>query len=716
MRIARMTMLVLLGLNALCLAQQGVLTTQRDEVGKLLNDWWRQGLAAGHAGDSYDNRDRGHSDFDTHAWPTLQRVSYSEEQRKRNADWAAAAVVQPGVVFGNSSTSAQAPAGGSNARRLYSSTAGLDILYQQYRRNNLYVYPEHQDYDPGRFGQGGWGDLFPTNTPFVLISSGSSGSDQPFLRAIAATLAAFRPDVKQKLIESGMLMPTLQMVLRASLKPVAKAEDYLTPAAHRVVYAGGDLDVLRMVRLAHAITLDTLPPMVQLVVVESSSSQPGRDSFDPYPEMLSQTSSVVATVFRAAQASRRLVVSAHHSIDLNNRPLRFHWVLLQGPEDVALRPINADRSVCEIVIPYHERRPVASKSPMHSNRVDVGVFAHNGAHYSAPAFVTSFSLANELRTYDEQNRLVEIGYGRGEPTLAVRDWEVLLESLLAPTPVAAAELVRSTWSAEQLAALRGLQQRLKLAQEHLRQTERELAEALQAAKAGGSPEDRAARDLARRQAEANHNDALKARQAALQTPKDQPAMAELITQRLTSLTESPTFWIEHHAKLSSTEKPVDPAAAWGSVVRDERGQWRLAPSGAGLTRCQRMLLTRLNQELLAAALPGIKSQFALELVDPALTLPKFWRDVYRYAPDGTLLGWSRYSAAATQEFNAHGLLVQRRDALGRCVEARTVNYSADPKAGLTAKPGPNVMVYEYAHDTDWSGRASRLSPVPEGSR
>ena len=59
----------------------------------------------------------------------------------------------------------------------------MRFLYRQYRGGQLYVYPEHRDHDPGHNGQGGYGDLFPTNSPCVVISQGSSGSDRAFVRA-----------------------------------------------------------------------------------------------------------------------------------------------------------------------------------------------------------------------------------------------------------------------------------------------------------------------------------------------------------------------------------------------------------------------------------------------------------------------------------------------------------------------------------------------------
>ena len=54
-------------------------------------------------------------------------------------------------------------------------------LWQNAAANLLYVYPAHRDYDAKN------GDLFPANTPYLLVSRGSSGSDKPFLDAIALT-------------------------------------------------------------------------------------------------------------------------------------------------------------------------------------------------------------------------------------------------------------------------------------------------------------------------------------------------------------------------------------------------------------------------------------------------------------------------------------------------------------------------------------------------
>ena len=117
--------------------------------------------------------------------------------------------------------------GGSNVRTYYTNPGGMAFLYNQYTHNNLYIYPAHHDYQ-----QHGYGDVFPTNSPYLIASKGSSGSDRKYMNAVAQTLAAFRPEVKKKLVETGFLMPTIQMILRYAA--AGSWQNYLKGEAHRV--------------------------------------------------------------------------------------------------------------------------------------------------------------------------------------------------------------------------------------------------------------------------------------------------------------------------------------------------------------------------------------------------------------------------------------------------------------------------------------------------
>ena len=409
----------------------GPITTDRDKVGTALRQWYGEGTAAGNVGDYYDNRDRGHSRLRLAKFPQLDQVEYPEQVQQRRLDWALQRYfVFPHVTFGNSSTSSSATAGGSNPRHAMMGQRIADVMYRQYTRNHLYIYPEHRDHDPGRNGPSGHGDLYPANTPYLIISQGSSGSDRPFMEAVAFTLAAFRPEVKKKLVAAGLLMPTVQMVLRASMKGVRYPDDYLKGEAHPTVFDGAKVDPLAMVRRAHAFGEDTVPPMVHLEVVEEDEAIEGRDFIDPpHTEKLFDTPAAIARVYRSWAPARRMVVSAKASRDLNGRPLTFHWSVLRGnARRIEVRPLAKDRSRVELIVPYPARRPVAPGSEIESPRVDIGCFVSNGEHYSAPGFVTFYALPSETRTYDASGRLVEIAYHCGDSTIGYSASDVRSES------------------------------------------------------------------------------------------------------------------------------------------------------------------------------------------------------------------------------------------------------------------------------------------------
>ncbi len=385
------------------------------EVGGLLATWQAKDRAAGNRGDFYDNHDSDHSNMRYGRFPQLTRIEFAEAPRARELHHGLqVAFLFNGVTIGNSSTAVTGSLWRSQARLALTHRRTAALLYVQYMHNHLYVYPEHRDHDPGHGGRDGkgHGDVFAVNTPYLIISQGSSGSDRVFLEAVAATLAAFRPDVKVALAGKGALMPTVQMIFRWCNRPVVKPADYLTGKAHPTVFDGNQLDVVKMVKMAQAMGLDALPPLARLRVVEEDQAVPGRDYFDAgQGERLFDTPGAIARVVRTVRYRRRMVVSAEPSRDLNGRPLSYHWSVLRGDaERIEIKPLNEAGSVVELQIPYHARAPIAPGSALESNRVDIGAFVHNGAYFSAPAFVTFFYLDNEKREYDEQGRIRVVDY------------------------------------------------------------------------------------------------------------------------------------------------------------------------------------------------------------------------------------------------------------------------------------------------------------------
>lgn len=412
-------------------------------AGALLAGWQKDGTAAGLLGVIYDNHDRGHSRLNTEKFPQMARLVYDEPARKLNLDnglqcffihtaertegWQRGCI----VLSNTSEAEVNGPFWRSLPRRALLSPFALQIAVAHYFANHITFYPEHRDHDPGRNGQGGYGDVYPCNTPYFVISQGSSGSDQAFVRAAACTIAAFRPETRLALEEQGLVAPTVQMILRMSGKALAASEEYLTGKAHPTVFDGGRLDVEKMVRLAHDMKADEIPGLALLAVREETQARPGTDYISPLQERLFDTPCAIARVARSLAFERRMVVSAEASRDPHGRPLTFHWAVLRGdPDAVRIRPLNENASAAEIVVAYQSRRPVLPGSPLESNRVDIGVFTHNGAYYSAPSFVSVLYLDSETRVYDGK-RIQSVEYksqARGgnyaDPLIAyMKDWK-----------------------------------------------------------------------------------------------------------------------------------------------------------------------------------------------------------------------------------------------------------------------------------------------------
>lgn len=371
-----------------------------------------EGRAAGNHGDLYENRDGGHSRLPAAAHPQLTQVRWDASAEAEGLHYGLAGeALFDAPTLGNSSTALTGgPLWRSLPRGALASETGARRLFQNYANGQIHVYPEHRDHDPEH------GDLIPANTPYLVISQGSSGSDQPHLSALAMILAAFRPDTKALLKETGLLAPTVQMIYRRGQDAARTREGYLSGAAHPSVFTAEGLNPARMVALANTIAPDAIPPVVLLDVLEETGAVEGRDFFGAgLDERLFDTPSAIARIWRSSAPERVLVVSAAGTRDPNGRPLRFEWRLLRGdPARVRIEPLDAAGTAARITIGWQAPRPVPGRPEIRSARVDVGVFADNGVHLSAPAFVAVLLPAHETRVYetgpDGTDRIARVDY------------------------------------------------------------------------------------------------------------------------------------------------------------------------------------------------------------------------------------------------------------------------------------------------------------------
>lgn len=370
---------------------------QKDDVLATLNQMVRRGRAAGNVGDIYDNRDAGHSALRGLADVQLTTTQYSEAARAKGLHYGLnEALIFNGVAFGNSSTALKGDAWRSQARHALTTRLGPVRAWQLYDNNHIYVFPEHRDHDAA--SEGGQGDVFPANTPLMVISQGSSGSDQRFLQAIQIILAGFKPDVKALLTEKRLIAPTVQRILRRGMNGIETEDDYLSAAAHPTVFDQRKVSLARMLELANALDVGAVPPRAQISITDDI--RPKGPFASPMPEELFTTPDAIARTWRGAERMRRYRLSAAGSWDANDRPLTYFWRVLRGdPAKVRIERAAPDASEIEVAIEWHE----GARSPegLMSSRVDIGLFAFNGAEYSAPAMFSLDLPAHQHRVYSD---------------------------------------------------------------------------------------------------------------------------------------------------------------------------------------------------------------------------------------------------------------------------------------------------------------------------
>ncbi|MCB1342584.1 MAG: hypothetical protein KDK24_16250 [Pseudooceanicola sp.] len=355
-----------------------------------------RGLSAGFGGLVYENRDRGHSTLPSSMFPGLTRLTYDEALKQKGLDVGLAArTITSSPLVGNASMAMTHGLYWRSLPRLaMTSKMGPEIAYAQYAANSLYIYPEHRDHDDR--------DLFPANWPYSVTTQGSSGSDQPFLKAMLMTLAAFPDKTRATLEGNGQIASTLTMIMRRTMAGIETDADYMTGKAHPSAFDGDRLRPGRMIAMAAGMRLDNLPPVAR-IVVEQEDFQPEGDLLGR-TELLFTTPAAIGRVWRDTAWQHEMVVSAEPSFDTAGRPLSFHWALLRGDSTlVQIEHLDDNGTRARLTVSWHEGYPAPSVRNQPSrltSRVDIGLFADNGQLLSAPAFISITFPVHQLRRYE----------------------------------------------------------------------------------------------------------------------------------------------------------------------------------------------------------------------------------------------------------------------------------------------------------------------------
>lgn len=362
----------------------------------------------------YVNRDNGSSPVDTSGIPGILQLTYCREMKERSLH-----IGSPNTLFINENTGRLIPAIGNSSmgfinsaywrcqpRALFNDPERMRNQIVLLLGNQLYCYPTYSDYRIDT------GDLFSANTPYYIAAVGNSKSEQFFVKSIAEAIAALSEETRVYLETTGLLMPTMQMLLRKSQRAVTGPQQYLSGIAHPAAFQPEQLDKEKLVQAASELTTDSVPPLVLIRVENQTKLNPELDMPTcVYSETLFNTQLAAARVFRAFPRKRIYKVKTL----CRDKSAKIRCVLLQGdPEKVSLTQDPEEPGSWIVGITYHHpfKTPVAGGKSITTTRVDIGFFAETQAGISLPSILSCYFLGNEMRIYDGKDQLVSIDYRR----------------------------------------------------------------------------------------------------------------------------------------------------------------------------------------------------------------------------------------------------------------------------------------------------------------
>lgn len=371
----------------------------------------------------YVNRDEDACAVRYERFPQLTPVVYGEEAQQSGAQRGPAnGLFSTGLAalpaVGNASLAmGRPPFWRSLPRAIATDAAMAAVAFRLAMANQLYVYDATPDLNR-RFK----GDLLTANNPsFVLSADFTRERPEPktaqreLTELILAGLGVLKPETRREMFRRGLLVPTVQRLLRQSLKG---APDYLSAAAHPTAFDPAAIDAEAFLRQANALTPKGLPPFFQLAVRQETMPRQYIDYFDAVgSEGIADTPVSVTRVVRGVDKTRRLTLSATAP---NEPGLSFRWFVVNGdPKHVRVRPLTADGALVTIEADW---QGVYEKDGMPMRRVDVACVAlRPDGTASAPAFVSLRVLANERREYDAQGRVTNVDYTAPESGFVYED-------------------------------------------------------------------------------------------------------------------------------------------------------------------------------------------------------------------------------------------------------------------------------------------------------
>ena len=337
--------------------------------------------SSGNTGDLYVNRDGGHALLTVTNYPGLTRVKLDAEGEARNMGLDLPDTTYPYPVFGNCSRAlTNGPYWRSLPRAMMTMDAQryMNRMARFYFQNQIWFFPANADIAP----IGTNGDVFASVSPYWMTTAGRSWSDLPYLQAALEVSRMLRPDVKKHLVAQSILSPTIQMLIRKSLKGVKSEKDYLTSAAHPTALPPNGLDLVRLKKSAADLRVGTIPPLAVISVYPHPlAEQPA------WPELTYKTGFAWAYVLRAEANERVFTINAQ-----GERGTFFAFACVHDDNGAAKVDLLT-KDAARITLDRTKMSP--------TNRVDIAVFARKAnTGWGAPSYV-SFAVMDSSYPYSD---------------------------------------------------------------------------------------------------------------------------------------------------------------------------------------------------------------------------------------------------------------------------------------------------------------------------
>ena len=336
------------------------------------------GTSGGNVGDLYMNRDGRHSQLNLREFPGITPVMLDGAGRTNRMDMSFPNMLFPYPVFGNISLAmTQGPYWRSLPRAMMTSESMLlGRMARLYLSNQTWVFPSNADTAP----VGTNGDVFASIAPYWIVTAGRSWSDQPYLKAALEASRSLNPQVKAEIVRRGLLAPTIQTLIRKSLKGVTNEVGYLSAKAHPTALPPGGVDIARLKAAAKAMTAGAIPPLA----VVSVAAPPLKQKLAT-PELTYASAFAWAFVLRADDEVREFLIRAKGAEE-------YEFVKTHG-EGVDVRIERMRPDAVKVTINRRGMSP--------TNRVDITVVGRNaGTGWGAPSYV-SFARMDSSAPYSD---------------------------------------------------------------------------------------------------------------------------------------------------------------------------------------------------------------------------------------------------------------------------------------------------------------------------